>query len=430
MPTERIQLASWPTPLEPAPRLAEAIGLSGHGLWIKRDDLTGPAAGGNKIRKLEWTVAAALAEGADTLITTGEPQSNHARLTAGAAARVGLSCVLVFPGAPDTTEASGNLILDGLLGATVVWAGLPRRGESTQQMLERVVERTSADLRSHDRQSVVIPFGGSNATGAHGYRLAAQELTQQLPVLDHVVCAVGSGGMMAGLVAGLGAQHVLGVHAGAVADPRERVTQLLRDMGDDTVRPEHLRLRIDQVGDGYETLTPAAGRALMLAARSEGLVLDPVYSARALAGLIAAIEDDTIPAGDTVVFLASGGLPGLFGNPAAVALGKSALVSAPRSSQPSILSRARMSVPGSRREYSGPPPSVSSSLSAATPRGSSGSSPRSFEATVSISGRASRTRACGGRTTELNARRGGCSASATVLSRERARVRRELSLVS
>jgi L-cysteate sulfo-lyase len=324
-PTERIVLASWPTPLEPAPRLAEAIGLRADALWIKRDDLTGLAAGGNKVRKLEWTVAAALAEGADTLITTGAPQSNHARLTAAAAARLGLSCVLVFPGDAPTVEVTGNLLLDGLLGAAVVWAGAPNPGESGQHLLDAVTEATSAELRAEGRHPLIIPFGGSNVTGAHGYRLAGHEITSQLPAFDHLVCAVGSGGMMAGLIAGLGHERVLGVDVGAVNDPRKRVTQLLRDMGDDLAVPERLRLRTDQVGDGYEQLTPGAARALTLAARSEGLVLDPVYSARALAGLIAAIGDRAIATDETVVFLASGGLPGLFGSPATVALCSDAL---------------------------------------------------------------------------------------------------------
>jgi L-cysteate sulfo-lyase len=324
LPTERVELASWPTPLEPAPRLAEAIGMRAGGLWIKRDDLTGLAAGGNKIRKLEWTVAAALSDGVDTLVTTGAPQSNHARLTAAAAARLGLSCVLVFPGdAPE--QATGNLVLDGLLGATVAWAGEPAPGQSARQLLDAAAGAVAERLRQEGRRPAVIPFGGSSATGAHGYRLAAQEIAEQIPGFDHLVCAVGSGGMMAGLVAALGPDRVLGVHTGAVEDPRQQVVGLLHDMGLSELEPARLRLRGDQVGDGYETLAPGAAHALTLAARSEGIVLDPVYSARALAGLLAAIEDETIRAGDTVVFLASGGLPGLFGSPEAVMLGRDAL---------------------------------------------------------------------------------------------------------
>jgi L-cysteate sulfo-lyase len=286
--------------MEPAPRLAAEIGLRPERLWLKRDDLTGLGAGGNKIRKLEWTMGQAVADGADTVITTGAPQSNHARLTAAAAARLGLRAVLVFPGEPVDPPA-GNQLLDQLLGATVEW--------SDDDDAPEVIADT---LRRQGHTPAIIPFGGSNAVGAHGYRLAAQEIVDQVPQADHVVCALGSGGTMAGLVAGLGAGRVLGVHTGAVANPAAQVGRLLRDMEED---PAGLRIRTDQVGEGYSTLTDPARRALLTAARTEGLVLDPIYTARALAGLIAEITDGTVDADSTVVFLASGGLPGLFGHP-------------------------------------------------------------------------------------------------------------------
>lgn len=286
------------------PRLAEAIGLRAGDLWAKRDDLTGLAAGGNKIRKLEWTVGAALADGADTLITTGAPQSNHARLTAAAAARLGLHAVLVFAGQAKTP--AGNLILDDLLGATITWTADELPAEAAEAIAER--------LRADGRRPAVIPFGGSNAVGAHGYRIAAGEILEQRPDVEHVVCALGSGGTMAGLVAGLGPERVLGVHTGAVDDPVGQVAGLLRDMGV-TAPPEALRIRHDQVGDGYGSLTADAATALRTAARTEGLVLDPVYTARALAGLHAEVRDGRIEAGQPTVFLASGGLPGLFGHP-------------------------------------------------------------------------------------------------------------------
>lgn len=290
--------------MEPAPRLAEAIGLRPENLWLKRDDLTGLAAGGNKIRKLEWTVGAAVADGADTLITTGAPQSNHARLTAAAGARLGLDVVLVFPGA--RSAPAGNLLLDDLLGADVVWAG--------DRSLDAVAAETADRWRTRGRRPSIIPFGGSNAVGAHGYRIAAQEIVDDRPDVDHVVCALGSGGTMAGLVAGLGTDRVLGVHTGAVDDPRAQVAGLLADMGE-AIDPAALRIRSDQVGEGYEVLTPDAGRALVMAARSEALVLDPTYTARALAGLVAAVRDGSIGPGAEVVFLVSGGLPSLFAHP-------------------------------------------------------------------------------------------------------------------
>ena len=297
--------------MEPAPRLAEAVGLRPENLWLKRDDLTGLAAGGNKIRKLEWTVGAAVADGADTLITTGAPQSNHARLTAAAAARLGLDVVLVFPGT--RSAPAGNLLLDDLLGADVVWAG--------NGSLDAVAAETADRCREMGRRPNIIPFGGSNAVGAQGYRIAAQEIVDDRPDVDHVVCAMGSGGTMAGLVAGLGADRVLGVHTGAVDDPRAQVAGLLAAMGE-AIDPAALRIRSDQVGEGYEVLTPEAGRALVMAARSEALVLDPTYTARALAGLVAAVRDGSIGPGEDVVFLVSGGLPSLFAHPGVAELAK------------------------------------------------------------------------------------------------------------
>ena len=179
-PTERVLLGTWPTPLEAAPRLAAAVGLHPGDLWVKRDDLTGLGAGGNKIRKLEWTVAAALADGADTIITTGAPQSNHARLTAAAGARLGLDVVLILPGGPPSTMG-GNLLLDHLLGARIVWTdGAPAAA----------AQDVARDLSGRGRRPAVIPFGGSNATGAQGYRVAADEITAQRPDVDVVVLSL------------------------------------------------------------------------------------------------------------------------------------------------------------------------------------------------------------------------------------------------
>ncbi|MDF2826460.1 MAG: Pyridoxal-5-phosphate-dependent protein beta subunit [Mycobacterium sp.] len=312
MPADRVELATWPTALEAAPRLAVAIGLHRDDLWLKRDDLTGLAGGGNKIRKLEWTLADALAQGADTIVTTGAPQSNHARLTAAAAARLRLDVVLVFPGEP-VARLDGNLLLDGILGATIVWTG-GRSGDVAA--LRSAADEAAERLRRQGRRPAVIPFGGSNAVGAHGYRIAGHEILEQRPDVDHVVCAVGSGGTMAGLVAALGVDRVLGVHTGAVADARVQVGDLLTAMGSKTDAAA-LRIRLDQVGSGYEVLTPRAAHALRAAARTEGVILDPTYTARALAGLISEIDEGYIVAGEKVVFLASGGLPGLFGHPAA-----------------------------------------------------------------------------------------------------------------
>ena len=283
-----IALGTWPTPLEPASRLGTALGLDE--LWLKRDDLTGLGGGGNKVRKLQYTCAEALRAGATTLVTTGAPQSNHARLTAAAAARLGLECVLVLRG-EKPAAVRGNLILDELAGARIVWAG-----------------DASLDEVAAAQPGFVIPFGGTSAGSALGYVDCARELTAQLPDLSTVVVAVGSGGTMAGLVAALGPDRVFGVDTGALPDARAAVTDLLRAMGT-PVHPGDLQIDGSHVGAGYAELTRPVQEALSLAARTEGLFLDPTYTGRALAGLRASPPDGK------VVFLHSGGLPGLFGHP-------------------------------------------------------------------------------------------------------------------
>jgi D-cysteine desulfhydrase len=312
----RVLLGTWPTPLEPAPRLARALGLGDDDLWLKRDDLTGLAGGGNKVRKLEFTLGAALEDDADTLVTTGAAQSNHARLTAAAGARVGLDVVLVLAGGPGTAS-SGNLALDGLLGARVVWAG--------DADLEALALSVADDLRERGRTPAVIPFGGSSAVGARGYAQCATELLGQAPDLARVVTAVGSGGTMAGLVAVLGSTRVMGVDVGAVADPAAAVARLVTGLTGSPYDPGALWIRRDQVGEGYGALTEPVVDALTTAARTEGVVLDPVYTGRALAGLEAAVADGDVVPGERTVLLHSGGLPGLFGHGAAVARAESLL---------------------------------------------------------------------------------------------------------
>ncbi|MET9001842.1 pyridoxal-phosphate dependent enzyme [Amycolatopsis sp. NPDC004169] len=305
----RLPLSPTPTPIEPAPRLARALGLGPDALWLKRDDLLGLGGGGNKVRKLEWTVGDAVAAGADTLVTTGAPQSNHARLTAAAAAKAGLSAILVFPGRPGES-ASGNLVLDGLFGARVAWAG---------DVDDAGLAATAREIATSLPAAALIPFGGSSVLGARGYVEGGRELHAQLPDLDTVVVAVGSGGTMAGLVAALGPEHVLGVHSGAVDDPRAVVADLVAGLTGQELDPGVLRIRADQVGAGYGSQTDAVAEAMVTAARTEGIVLDPVYTGRAMAGLAAAVADGTVHSGQRTVFLHTGGLPGLFGHDVAVA---------------------------------------------------------------------------------------------------------------
>ncbi|WP_111768584.1 pyridoxal-phosphate dependent enzyme [Nakamurella deserti] len=310
----RLRLGSWPTPLEAAPRLAAALGLGADDLWIKRDDLIGLGGGGNKVRKLEYTLGGAVADGARTVVTSGAPQSNHARLTAAAAARQGLTAVLVLEGdAP--TDVRGNLLLDGLLGAELVWAGHVGPAALAARVEQEATVRTAAG-----RPAAVIPFGGSSVLGAHGYVRAGEELLDQAPELTTVVTAVGSGATMAGLVHALGAGRVLGVDTGAVSDGPDRVAGLVAGLSGTPADPEALRWDGDQVGAGYGTLTAAVRSALRLLARTEGVVLDPVYTGRAAAGLVDAVRTGAVSPGERTVLLHSGGLPGLFGHPDAATL--------------------------------------------------------------------------------------------------------------
>ncbi|MFJ3305236.1 D-cysteine desulfhydrase family protein [Streptomyces sp. NPDC086549] len=315
-----VELGTFPTPLEPAPRLATAIGLGPDDLWIKRDDLTGLGGGGNKIRKLEWTLGAALAEGADTLVTTGAPQSNHARLTAAAGARLGLDVVLVLRGLQNESR-SGNLALDGLFGARLAWAG-----EVDRAGLDTVAAEICERLGKNGSRPALVPFGGSSVLGARGYVRCGEELREQVPDMRTAVVALGSGGTMAGLVASLGADAVLGVDVGALADPAAAVGEFAAPLTTEAVVPDRLRVRRDQVGAGYATLTGPASDALRLAARTEGLVLDPVYTGRALAGLTAAVRDGDIRPGERTVFVHTGGLPGFFGHAEAVAFAEEGVV--------------------------------------------------------------------------------------------------------
>ncbi|HST49379.1 D-cysteine desulfhydrase family protein [Jatrophihabitans sp.] len=323
MTAPRVTLGSWPTALEPAPRLAAALGLGSEDLWIKREDLGGLGAGGNKLRKLEFTVGAALADGADTLVTLGGAQSNHARLTAAVGARLGLRVVLVFPGRYAGIR-NGNVALAGLFGAQVHWAG-----DVDFVGLAEVAHGITERLRADGARPVLLPLGGSSATGALGYEEAGRELLGQLPDLHTAVVALGSGGTMAGLVAALGPDRVLGVDVGAVADPAGVVAEFASQVGPRAVAGEQLRIDRDQVGAGYATVGEPVVEAMRLVARTEALVLDPIYTGRAMAALVAAVRAGTVTAGVPTVFLHTGGLPGLFGYPDAVGAAEQMLDSYP-----------------------------------------------------------------------------------------------------
>lgn len=256
----------------------------------------------------------ALASGAQALVTVGAAQSNHARLTAAAGARAGLPVVLVLAGQPDA-DAEGNLLLDALFGARLVWAGAADAQALEARALDEIQALAQAGINAG-----FIPFGGSSVVAAQGYVEAGRELLAQAPAHAQVVVAVGSGGTMAGLVQALGAPQVLGVDTGAVPDPDAAVRTLLSGLAGAAFSAP-LQIRRDQVGPGYAQLTGPVRQALQLVARHEGIVLDPVYTGRAFAGLLAALEDGSLDRSRPIVFLHSGGLPGLFGHPQRRTLG-------------------------------------------------------------------------------------------------------------
>ncbi len=323
----RLPLALLPTPLEPADRLGAALGMAPGALWIKRDDLTGLGGGGNKARKLEYLCADALAQGADTLVTGGGPQSNHVRMTAAVANRLGLACTVVMArsaghvnGAP-SAPPSGNGLLVELMGPDVVWAPL-REGSMDYYAIEAAIDDTFDRLLAEGRRPYRMPIGGASAVGALGYVRAAIELRTQAATafdgraLGVVVVAGGSGGTHAGLAAGLGDHDlVLGVDVGARPDLDDQVpakaseVAALAGLAAPVGRPavDHGR-----VGDGYGAATDDGREAVLLAARTEGLILDPVYTGKAMAGLIAARRDGRIDPGTPTVFVHTGGMPALF----------------------------------------------------------------------------------------------------------------------
>lgn len=300
--------AHLPTPLERADRLGAALALEPGRLWIKRDDCTGLATGGNKARKLELLVADALARGCDVLVTAGGPQSNHARQTAAAAARTGLGCVLAFNSNPPTRTES-NQLLDVIFGA-----GRRFLGPIAMDDLNAAVELIAAELRAEGRKPYVIPVGGSSPLGASAYVTAADEILADLGHDDVlVITATGSGGTQSGLAARLGHERVLGIDVGAVADPVATVRRLTLEVAKLRGLPAPIgepRIARDQIGDGYGAATRACLDAIRLAGRTEGLVLDPVYSGKAMAGLMA-LPPSELQA-RAVVFLATGGVPALF----------------------------------------------------------------------------------------------------------------------
>jgi L-cysteate sulfo-lyase len=317
----RVSLAHLPTPLEHLPRLSEHLG--GPQIWVKRDDCTGLATGGNKTRKLEFAMADALEQGADTIITVGAVQSNHVRQTAAAACKLGLKCEVLLehrvkdPSVPYRT--SGNVLLDRIFGANLrEYPG----GTDFDQEMQQVADEVSAN----GGKPYIIPGGASNCVGALGYVNCAHELLSQAGEaglkFDHIVTATGSAGTQGGMIVGLKAMHSeipllgIGVNAGR-EQQEEKVYQLACETAEFIGSPgiiarEDVVANCDYVGDGYGVPTESMNEAVLMLARLEGLLFDPVYSGKALAGMIDLIRNGELGDAGNIVFLHTGGSVALF----------------------------------------------------------------------------------------------------------------------
>lgn len=317
----RVSLAHLPTPLEPLPRLSRHLG--GPRIWVKRDDCTGLASGGNKTRKLEFSMAAALAEGADTIVTVGAVQSNHVRQTAAAACKLGLACeVLLEHRVREPSESyanSGNVLLDRIFGAKL-------REYPGGTDFVAAMDEVADEIRAKGGKPYLIPGGASNPVGALGYVVCAIELLQQAGEMglsiDHLVTATGSAGTQAGLIVGLRAMKSdmpllgIGVNIPQVAQ-EQKVYALAAATADYIGRPgivtrDDIVANCNYVGSGYGVPTEAMNEAVLLLARTEGLLLDPVYSGKALAGLIDMIRKGEFDTASNIVFLHTGGSAALF----------------------------------------------------------------------------------------------------------------------
>jgi L-cysteate sulfo-lyase len=311
----RVPIAFLPTPIGEMRRLSDELG--GPRILVKRDDQTGLATGGNKARKLEFLIADALDQGADTVLTVGGPQSNHARQTAAAATMYGLRSVLVLSGS-DPGEWNGNLLLDELLGAKVRWAG--------DVPLDEALTAAAKEEERAGHRPYVIPLGGSTPIGATGYVVAMAELKSQLEELglelDAMILPTGSGGTQAGMLVGAKALGIPGQIVGiSVFAGRSTMVPILKELVPSTAELLGLDVAFedgdvvlydDYLGQGYGVLGAPEQEAIRRVARSEGVLLDPVYTGRAMAGLLDLIGKGVFHAGQTVLFWHTGGTSALF----------------------------------------------------------------------------------------------------------------------
>ncbi len=314
-----------PTPLEPALRFCAEVGIPP--LWIKRDDCTGLAFGGNKARKLEYLPAAARTEGADAIVTFGGVQSNHCRSAAAAARRLGMDCHLILAGSPPE-ETTGNLLLDRILGATMSFLSLSV-AELTPARLQEAFQAAEERLRGNGRRPFRIPPGGSSPLGCLGYLRAFEETARQARDAglrpSHILCAYGTGATLAGLVLGnvLAGRpvEVIGVSVAPPGMPEglgvPSVEALVHGAASlegrqVSLRPGDVRIRFEWAGRGYGVPTTEGIEAIRALARTEGIFLDPVYTGKAMAGLLGMVRSGEIGPTSTALFFHTGGTPGLF----------------------------------------------------------------------------------------------------------------------
>jgi len=307
----RIRIALLPTPVETLPRLSAELG--GPTILVKRDDLTGLAFGGNKTRKLDYLLAEAQANGAHTIVTAGAVQSNHCRQTAAACARLNFDCILVLSGERPST-ATGNLLLDQLFNTEIIWTSYEERNQFLQFTFQNAWKA--------GRRPYLIPYGGSNTTGATAYVYAVQELIAQQYQPDWIVFASSSGGTQAGLVAGAKLFGFKGKVLGISVDEpegelKERVASLSNAttdaLGEKTnILAQDILVIDSYIGAGYGIMGASEIEAIRLFARTEGLLLDPVYTGRAAAGMIDLIRQGYFKSDETVLFWHTGGTPALF----------------------------------------------------------------------------------------------------------------------
>ena len=308
----RLNFAHLPTPVEAQPRLSQALG--GPRLLIKRDDLTGLAFGGNKTRKLEFLLAEARDQGAQTLISAGALQSNHCRQTAAAAARFGFKCILVLTG-EEPKQPSANLLLDSLFGAQIV-------NVANRKDRDRILQETFDRAGKEGMKPYLVPYGGSSATGALGYAFAMKELGEQKVNPDWIVFATSSGGTHAGLLLGqrvFGYEgQVLGISVDESEDWLKQHVSELASLASEKLgkriefTPGEVLANANYCSAGYGVLTDRDREAIHLFATYEGLLLDPVYTGRAAAGMIDLIRKGFFKRDETLLFLHTGGQPALF----------------------------------------------------------------------------------------------------------------------